>query len=376
MIKQQKSNMSKSFQWFLLMALLAGQCRYLIAAENPVTIISTKVICKEPDRYIGWPTIVKRQSGQLIAVFSGDRDAHVCPWGKTEMISSPDNGKTWTKPSIINNTPLDDRDAGIIETKKGTLLVSWFTSLGFEEYSDNWDRHAEKITPEIRRQWLGSWIRRSEDGGKTWGDPVRTIACSPHGPVQLNDGRLLHIGTATLDEKPAIAAEASSDDGKTWQLIGTVPVPERTVDSLWFCEPHLVEVGSGKLLAMFRVEPKVSEQFLYQAESSDGGRTWSAPHKTPIWGFPPHLTRLNNGWILVTYGRRKAPFGERACISRDNGKTWDIDNEITLCNALSSDLGYPASVQLNDGSIMTVYYQQTEPGEKTCLMAAHWRLNE
>ncbi len=49
-------------------------------------VISNKVICKEPGRYIGWPTIVRARAGELIIVFSGDRDDHVCPWGKMEMI--------------------------------------------------------------------------------------------------------------------------------------------------------------------------------------------------------------------------------------------------------------------------------------------------
>ena len=40
-------------------------------------IISNKVICKEPGRYIGWPTIVRASAGELIVVFSGDRDDHV-----------------------------------------------------------------------------------------------------------------------------------------------------------------------------------------------------------------------------------------------------------------------------------------------------------
>ena len=34
----------------------------------------------------------------------------------------------------------------------------------------------------------------------------------------------------------------------------------------------------------------------------------------------------------------------------------------------------PASAQLEDGSILTVYYQIDKPGEPTCLMGTHWRL--
>ena len=42
--------------------------------------------------------------------------------------------------------------------------------------------------------------------------------------------------------------------------------------------------------------------------------------------------------------------------------------------APNNDLGYPAAVQLSDGSIITVYYQVDEVGEKTCLMGTRWRV--
>ena len=108
-----------------------------------------------------------------MVIFSGDRDAHVCPYGKTQMVISSDNGKTWGEPITINNTPLDDRDTGLIQTKKGTLLVSWFTSLAFERPSfeiaySKYARIGEKIGPETKKKWLGNWVRRSEDNGKTW----------------------------------------------------------------------------------------------------------------------------------------------------------------------------------------------------------------
>ena len=113
-----------------------------------------------------------------------------------------------------------------------------------------------------------------------------------------------------------------------------------------------------------------------QAESADGGRTWSEPHVTPVRGYPPHLTRLRNGSLLAVYGKRWPPYGEYACISRDNGVTWDVDNEVKLASAPSGGLGYPASAQLDDGTIWTVYYQADQPDEKPCLMRTHWRLRD
>ena len=71
---------------------------------------------------------------------------------------------------------------------------------------------------------------------------------------------------------------------------------------------------------------------------------------------------------------RDGAFGEYACISDDNGKTWDVKNQIKLAGHWCGDLGYPASAQLPDGSIITVYYQSENHGEKPCLMATKWRL--
>jgi hypothetical protein len=345
-----------------------------LAANEPGP--STGVICKQMGRYIGWPTIARTSKGELIVTFSGDRDAHVCPWGKTQMVRSSDNGKTWSDVITINNTPLDDRDTGIIETAKGTLLVSWFTSVYFERpgiMRDSWRQHSAKIGPETRKQWLGAWVRRSEDNGKTWGVPSKTTACAPHGPIQLKDGLLLYVGTGGgPGPSDRVVVEESKDDGVTWQPIAKVPSPA----SFYADEPHVVECANGRLVAMFRNEhPDIAERFLGQSESEDGGRTWSIIHRTEMWGLPPHIIRLSDGRLLVVYGHRRAPFGQRACLSGDNGRTWDFKNEIALVdNAPDGDLGYPASAQLGDGSILTIYYQKHHAAEKPCLMATHWRL--
>ena len=376
-----------------------------VSVSPIATILETKVICREPgrflgegtetgvdsnghlaitkrvmepDRYLGWGTLAKTRDGELIVAFSGDRDAHVCPWGKTQLIRSTDQGKTWSAPVTLTNTPLDDRDAGLIQTRSGALLVSWFTSLAFANptYATayaRYGRHAEKITPEIRAQWLGNWVRRSEDGGKTWLPAVRTVSTAPHGPIPLRDGRLLFVGIGRIEGKAAVTVEQSPDDGRTWSVLTAIPLPPTGMAGL--SEPHVVELASGKLLAMIRHEPKDRSQcFLLQSESTDGGRTWSVAHSTGLWGYPPHLTQLKNGWVLASYGYRRPPFGERACVSRDEGRTWKAADEIVLSTGPSADLGYPSSVQLDDDSILTVYYQAEKLNQPTCFMSTHWRL--
>ena len=53
-----------------------------------------------------------------------------------------------------------------------------------------------------------------------------------------------------------------------------------------------------------------------------------------------------------------------------------IKNEILLHEAFSPDLGYPSSIQLNDSSILTVYYQAETTGDATVLKSTNWRLKD
>jgi len=39
-------------------------------------------------------------------------------------------------------------------------------------------------------------------------------------------------------------------------------------------------------------------------------------------GNPPHLIRLRDGRLAVTYGYRSPPYGIRARLSADEGQTW------------------------------------------------------
>ncbi len=333
----------------------------------------------EPNRYLGWPTVVLTKGNELIVVYSGDRDSHVCPYGKTQLISSLDDGKTWSQPRTITNTPLDDRDAGIIQTEKGTLVVSWFTSLAFENPAwkgayNKYARIGEKIGDKTKKEWLGNWMKRSLDGGHTWLDPSRTVGTAPHGPVNLKNGHLLYVGTGNYKTMGPVVVEKSTDDGISWKVIGQIPLPSMAKS---IAEPHVIELPSSKLIAMIRNESKeFYHGHLLQSESIDGGGTWSTARETGIWGYPPHLAVLKNNILLVTYGRRKAPFSQRACLSYDEGKTWDLENEITLADAPNGDMGYPASVQLKDGSILTVFYQSPGYGQSTNIMSTRWKLKK
>ena len=370
--------------------------------------IDHQVICLQKNRYIGWPTIACLPDGELIAIFSGDRDCHVDPFGKNLLVRSPDGGTTWRQPELVNDSPLDDRDTGLCACPDGTLIMSWFTShYRTDAYLRNcpkgeesrWREKIGTVTDRDLQTWastecgdsnryeLGRFTRRSTDGGHTWEPPVRVSGTAPHGPNVLSDGRLYFVGLGSMVQRAArrshLVTSESRDQGRSWQDVGTInmypPYPGQDPNGFaYLVEPHVIETEPGKLLMMARYEeiPRAEQRgHLWKAFSSDNGKTWTEPELTPILGKPPHLTRLNDGRILLSYGYRHEPFGQRACLSADGGKTWDYEHEIILRDdAPSGDLGYPASVQLKDGTIVTVYYQQRVQGEKTCLMATRWKL--
>jgi len=66
---------------------------------------------------------------------------------------------------------------------------------------------------------------------------------------------------------------------------------------------------------------------------------------------------LRDGRVLLTFGERNAPRGVHAMLSAD-GRVWDQSKEIALADdAPNTDCGYPSSVEVGAGKIVTVYYQ-------------------
>lgn len=385
----------RGYMWVVMALYCGGACGQEPAAveihgaakqQKRAQILWTKALCKQPGRYIGWPSVCLRKNGELLAVFSGDRDEHICPWGKVQLVRSSDMGVTWSAPVTICNTPLDDRDAGIIELPGGDLVVAWFTSLAYCQVirdrnklkpgsvQEQWFLHDENIPQAVKDEWLGSYTVRSSDGGRTWEKPARTTGSTPHGPIVLKDGRLLYVGRFFRGEQTIVSVEESLDQGRTWQMLSEIrPLPHEQPSKM-FHEPHAVETGDGRIVAQIRYHG--SDQCMRQSESSDGGRTWTVMQPTPLAGLPPHVIRLRCGKLLTVYGRRFDACGEYACLSDDEGRTWDVANEIKLAGHFNGDLGYPASAELPDGSILTLYYQAERPGEKTCLMGTLWRIRK
>ena len=336
------------------------------------------IVYKDPGAYTCFPDIVLRGNGELLVTFRraggfslealrrGKYD-HVDKGARIGLARSTDGGHTWALDRIF--APFDpecgEQDPSIAELDDGTLLINFFRW---------WVVPAEekhRLGYPARQQYDGSWsdvegpwVVRSLDGGASWDrEPLAVDSAPLHragtsdAVLQLADGTCL-MGIYGADYGSAVCRAytvRSTDGGQTWgepALIARDPAGRRS-----FEEPALARMPDGSLLAMLRSGEPGQYEYLYQSRSLDGGFTWTDPTETPMWGHPAHLLLLADGRLLCTYGYRQPPYGVRACLSHDQGATWDIAREVVLRDdGESRDLGYPSSAQLADGMLVTVYY--------------------
>ncbi len=359
--------------------------------------------------YQAWPTICQGDGDTLYAT-SSLRLRHIDPFSATAFYVSHDNGETWSEPTIINNTPVDDRDTGIVYLGEGRMLVSFFT-IGWKSFmpGGNYETHWGNVTEEQKAakiaEWEtytaeelakfnGSFVLLSNDYGKTWSEPIKVPVSCPHGPSLLNDGKTL-IFPGIVSGK--MMTYISKDYGATWEFNSSLELPELP-DRWWgYWEPYVIQLKDGSFLAGIRTGTTGGEDADGNAyignktlgvltSTSKDGKNWEpATRIEGLHGSPPHFLELDNGVILLTYSYRwleseggRGPIGIRARLSYDGGKTWTT-KDIRLSehvSAKNNDLGYPSTVQLSDGTLITIYYQPWEEDTDCSVLYTKWRLVE
>lgn len=379
-------------------------------------IEEARVICSNRNsvfNYFGWPSVGRLPGGELAMVASGFRLRHVCPFGKGIICYSYDEGKTWTKPAVVIDTPLDDRDCGIVTYGNKVLVTSFNNTVNQQRewnnlyrknndsvhYEDNpygkggevgscdfIDSYLDFVDSEkAEKDFWGPVYVVSEDGGYSFGEVKKAPISCPHGPSLMPDGRLVFVGNENNKMGGALTSKCYvSDENDKFVYVSEIEnnLEEYYGNKPTLEEPYTLVLPNGKIIVHFRSDTyhpdgKSKNMFtVYQSVSTDGGKTFTSPK--PIFddkrlGAPAHLLLLNDGIIISALGVRDEPYGIRIIASTDEGETWK--NLGFLCtNGVSGDLGYPCSVQLNDGRILTVFYAHSTKGAPAEIMQVIWNL--
>jgi len=306
----------------------------------------------------GFFPVLARTGPASLAVIYRTGATHVGITGTLAVATSEDGGKSWSDPVQIAQRWEDNRNPAFGVNAKGELIAAWWKA-ALHNYNE--DDHGNMLYSEGKDRWAtvpALYYSKSADGGKTWGaaksyqSELLTLA-SPYGRIiQAPNGTLLMPvygdPRQSIDGVRDISILLrSADGGETWG--------DESLVATGHNETSFALLPGGRLLAAARSESgHISTLF-----SNDLGRTWSDLVQVTRDGeHPADLTVLQSGRVLLTFGRRIRPMGCGLLLSDDGGQSWNTDREALLAGdgIESGDLGYPSTVQLDDGGIVTVLY--------------------
>lgn len=351
-----------------------GQTAHTIATRPADSIAedSSIVIFRDPERYATFPDVKRLSSdGRLLCVFRDasfpDRVRHIEADARIVGSLSRDGGLTWSKPHVIYDDPHCQNDPSVSVLSNGRLLMNFFNWVGRSEaYVD------EHKPPFARRVDRGEWGVYAEPGGVhlLWGGPdpekwaedaTRVVGTSA--PLFATSSAVLETDKKTLllpvygrsveQRIDRAYVLRSTDEGKSWsEPILIAADPEKKVAMQ---EPTLAQVTGGDIVVLMRTAH--AGDHLHTTRSSDDGRTWAPAREIPLIGHPADMQVLPDGRLLAVYGYRHKPFGVRACISEDEGITWDRGREIVITDKGGHyDLGYPSVCMADEDHVVVVYY--------------------
>jgi len=311
------------------------------------------------DNVCAWPNMTLLPNGELVMMIF-NQPCHGKWEGDVECWGSADGGRSWQHRGMVT-----EHEPGTVRMNVGGGLLPGGDLVYLVSGWNNMKPPGQPIEGMHRdvADIIEPWGCRSSDGGHTWSHSVGGVTMPekygnnviPFGKiVQGADGRLglaMHgmIGDSRSGRSGAAYVVRSEDDAASWG------------DPVLIGEDHnetdLLVLRDGRWLAASRAW-RGGHLDLYMSE--DDGRSWKHQERITAAGqHPAHLLQLDDGSVLLTYGiRHRGLYGIGARISED-AEYWSSPMVVVNFNNPScGDGGYPYSVQLEDGTVVTAYYAQ------------------
>jgi hypothetical protein len=348
-------------------------------ASNP----QHSIVYRKEDEFCCWPFLCgmweTADRDLLVAFMRND-----CSYGSPRDISHDNPERVRTKFTLLRSTDRGRR----WDTANAAVLFDLGQSETYRDAPQRYDERtgfdftdknvlvASGAFPDYFQPQSRPWIRVSTDGGRNWKAPivppmVGLPSLSGHGsPLVRPDGVCLVFMTMVSADgwtrRPVVYA--SIDEGRAWTFLsfmtpGTddgAAVTDRTgslkfAPHRWFDARPLL-LPDGRIIASVRCQrDPTSVLWTEMFESEDGGRTWRFLSRVNDWGAPGDLALTGDGRVVCAYSYRHPPYGVRARVSEDAGRTWG--SEIIIRDDGGSwDLGYPRVIEESRERILAVYY--------------------
>lgn len=357
--------------------------------ERRVIKIRDFIIYEDDQFYSSFPSVVKTDEGEILVafrrapnrkVFGEDGTNHVDPNSYLVMVSSSDNGTTWSgEPELIYAHPFGgSQDPCLLKSDDGTLLCTGY-GWAFLRKSG-----LDNLTPPVsvnsgEAVFLGGYLLRSDDHGKSWDGPFYPPSISPEvrynalsQPLPAyNRGALLEgtddriywavAGSTNKDDigKTSVHLLISEDKGITWEYSGVIAEDDQAA----FNETSLYETPAGDIVAFLRTA-RLEDQACI-ARSGDRGKTFRQWERMGFRGHPLQAIRLPDNRVFLVYGYRHAPYGIRARILNPECTDYHTAEEIIIRDdGGSGDIGYPWAVMLDANRILVTYYFNKDNGTR------------
>lgn len=352
-----------------------------------------------------YPRIELTTDGTLVAGVARGVSCNYFVGGTWDVLASSDAGATWA--------PTQDAELGLAWPASSTrerydraLRVlpdgTWWTAgvvgwqarpAGEQQRARAQGRYVTPDSPPGHPGHIGVgtnliFLQKSSDQGSTW--TRREIALTAAGwtlglprDISLDDGTVvLPLRQRSRDGSHGQFLVARITPGEPDRVrLHAVP---RDLDGTIGSEAAIAQIAPDRLIMLMRAdETRGGDGTLLTSWSDDGGRTWSVPVSTCIWGRPPHLLRLADGRLLLTFGHQREPFGVMAVVSLDGGETWEVEHPILVAHDHEAEdrartgkdavIGYhPMTIQLGDGDLFTCYYARR--GSTCDALGVRWQL--
>jgi hypothetical protein len=340
-------------------------------------------VARAAGRYGGWPANhgIWAWGDEILVGFSwghmrsgGAESGHPIDRQQPEehmLARSLDGGRTWTheKHADLIPPPTPGHIAGVPTENGGKAAAPLTTPIDFRA-------PGFALTARMSDINVGpSWFFYTTDKGHAWKGPYTLPDFGQKGIAArtdyLVDGphdlTMFLTAAKSNGREGRVICVRTKDGGRTWTLAGMVgPEPDGNDFAIM---PSSVRLSPSAILTLVR-----HRQWIESYRSDDNGSDWThVVRAVPDTGRgnPPSLVKLRDGRLVVTFGYRAAPFGIRARVSRDEGRSWS-DDIILRSDAVDWDLGYTRSVQRPDGRIVTVYYYNDAKSTERYIAATIW----